>query len=268
MHTVAAIFQPILRRGSVPRIRRRALAVGCGLILAVILATVRMAFAGPPYIADDPEPTDYQHFEIYSFGLGTTTSSGTLGQGGIDFNYGAAPNLQLTAVLPAGFNVPPSGGTTWGLSNVQLAAKYRFLQQDSFGWDVSVFPRVFFPDHSVALGSTEPSILLPIWVQKDWTKQWSTFGGGGCTISTQRTQDFCLFGAVATYQLTSRLQLGLEFYYQTPDGIGTPAQSSLGIGLRYDVNDNYHLLGYVRRGLENVSDTDQISWYAAVLFTF
>ncbi|MBV8534662.1 MAG: hypothetical protein JO128_03655, partial [Alphaproteobacteria bacterium] len=49
---------------------------------------------------------------------------------------------------------------------------------------------------------------------------------------------------------------------------GTPATTSLGMGARYDVTDTYHLLGYVRRGIENAGATDQISWYASVLFTF
>lgn len=44
------------------------------------------AIAGPPYISDDPEPTDYQHFEIYTYSLGTATQYGTAGQSGIDFN--------------------------------------------------------------------------------------------------------------------------------------------------------------------------------------
>ncbi len=58
--------------------------------------------AGPPYLTDDPEPTDYQHFEIYTFSNGTATRDGSSGEGGIDFNYGGAPNLQLTATVPAG----------------------------------------------------------------------------------------------------------------------------------------------------------------------
>ena len=31
------------------------------------------------------------------------------------------------------------------------------------------------------------------------------------------------------------------------DSRGTPATSSAGIGWRYDLNDNLHLLGYIRR---------------------
>lgn len=226
------------------------------------------AFAGPPYVSDDPEPTDYQHFEIYAYTLGTTAAPGSIGQAGIDFNYGAAPDLQLTAVVPSGFAAAPNVAGAFGLGNVQLAAKYRFLHQDSVGWDVSVFPRLFLPASASPLGDTQPSLLLPVWVQRDLSPKWSVFGGGGCVISPLKSHDICLTGAVLTYQLLPRLQLGVEGYYQTADGIGTPASSSLGLGWRYDLSDTYHLLGYVRRGLQNMEQTDRLSWYSAILFTF
>jgi hypothetical protein len=111
-------------------------------------------------------------------------------------------------------------------------------------------------------------LLLPVWVQKDWSGGWSAFGGGGCTVTERRAVDFCQTGAVLTYQLLPKLQLGAELFHQTADSLGTPATTSVGIGWRYDLNDNYHLLGYVNRGIENVNATDQVSWYASVLFTF
>jgi len=234
----------------------------------VLAALMHPALAGPPYVSDDPEPTDYQHFEIYTFTNGTTTRGGTVGAGGIDFNYGAAPDLQLTATLPAGFDRPVGGGTNVGLSNIELAAKYRFLHQDSFGLDVSVFPRVFLPSGSNVIGDNRVSLLLPIWVQKDWGGGWSAFGGGGCTVTERRAVDFCQAGAVLTYQLLPKLQVGAEFFHQTADSSGTPANSSVGIGWRFDLDEHYHLLGYLRRGIENANETDRYSWYASVLFTF
>jgi hypothetical protein len=126
------------------------------------------ALAGPPFVSDDLEPTDYKHFEIYTFNNGSATRSGTTGESGIDFNYGAAPDLQLTATLPGGFNRPSGGGTTFGPGNIELAAKYRFLHQDSFGLDVGVFPRVFLPSGSNITGDNHASLLLPILIQKDW----------------------------------------------------------------------------------------------------
>ena len=41
-----------------------------------LLAFARPAVAGPPYVSDDPEPTDYKHWEIYTFSSGTATRDG------------------------------------------------------------------------------------------------------------------------------------------------------------------------------------------------
>ena len=233
-----------------------------------MMAVVPPALAGPPYMSDDPEPTDTKHFEIYSFSNGTATRDDISGEAGIDFNYGAAPDLQLTATVPAGFDRPTAGGMSFGLSNIELAAKYRFLHQDSFGLDVSVFPRIFLPSASSAVGNRTASLLLPVWVQKDWTGGWSAFGGGGCVVGGRASQNFCEAGGVVTYQILPKLQVGTELFHQTADASGTPASTSLGIGFRYDISDTYHLLGYVRRGIQNTSETDQYSWYTSVLFTF
>jgi hypothetical protein len=237
-------------------------------ITIAMFGLVRPALAGPPYMSDDPEPTDYRHFEIYTFSNGTAMRGDIGGASGVDFNYGAAPDLQLTATLPAGFDHPAAGGTSIGLSNIELAAKYRFLHQGSFGLDVSVFPRVFLPSPSKNVGNDRASLLLPVWVQKDWSGGWSAFGGGGCVISGRSSQNFCLTGGVVTYQMLPKLQLGVELFHQTADGNGTPTTSSVGLGARYDINDTYHLLGYVRRGFQNANETDQYSWYASVLLTF
>ncbi|MBV9461627.1 MAG: transporter [Bradyrhizobium sp.] len=240
--------------------------LACSVVAGAPLA--QPVFAGPPFVSDDPEPTDTGHFEIYTFNNGTNTRAGTSGENGIDFNYGAAPNLQLTATVPAGYSDTMGGGTQLGWGNVELAAKYRFLHQDNFGLDVSVFPRVFLPSGSNTIGDNHASLLLPIWVQKDFTKEWSAFGGGGCTFNEISAADFCEAGAVLTYQLLPKLQIGGELFHQGADRQGTPASTSLGIGWRYDVSDNYHLLGYVRRGIESADETDRYSWYASVLFTF
>ncbi len=219
-------------------------------------------------MSDDPEPTDYRHFEIYTFNTGTTTQSGTDGQAGIDVNYGAAPDLQLTATLPLGFSFASSGTAQFGLSNVELAAKYRFLHEFTFGWDVAVFPRIFLPSGSGAVGDRNASVLLPLWVQRDLGNGWTTFGGGGCQIfAGAGLQDSCMAGWVVTRQVTSNLQIGAEIFHQTASRVA-PATISFGMGAIYDVNKNFHLLGYLRTGVQNPQQTDQIAWYTAVLFTF
>src|SRR5271154_6756865 len=137
-----------------------------------MLALAVPALGGPPYQTDDPEPTDYKHFEIYFFDAGTATRSGSGQLAGIDFNYGVAPEFQLDVVVPAGFGdagvVLPvgfgnavQGQNAITLGNVQLALKYRFLHQRDLGLDVAFYPRVFLPAGPGNSGEN-PSLFLPM----------------------------------------------------------------------------------------------------------
>jgi len=56
----------------------RLIAVMC----AALLFSSTPATAAPPYVTDDPEPTDEGHYEIYAFTAGTTTKDDTSGQWG------------------------------------------------------------------------------------------------------------------------------------------------------------------------------------------
>jgi opacity protein-like surface antigen len=244
--------------------QRAGLTASC---LVWLVAMMAPALAGPPYQSDDPEPTDYQHFEIYTFVYGTTGHDGANGESGIDFNYGAAPNLQLTAVLPAAYDFG-SGAAAAGLGNIELAAKYRFLTQDQAGVDVAFFPRVFLPAASSVVGTQHASLFLPIWLEKDWG-QWSAFGGGGCELNRGGDdRSFCQTGAVLARQVLPDLQLGLEVFHQTPDTQNGEAMTFVGAGMRYDLTDNVHLLGYLARNIQEADPMEPYNWYASILFTF
>ena len=238
------------------------------VVLACLAVLPQTALGGPPYISDDAEPTDYEHFEIYAFSGGTVSRDGDSAAGGIDFNYGATPDIQLTAVLPIAFEDVPHGGTQSGVGNIELAVKYRFLHQSEDGWDIAVFPRLFLPSASSNVGEQHVSFLLPFWLEKDWGK-WSTFGGGGCVLNKGGdSQDFCLAGWALTRQMFPNLQLGAELVHQTADAKGGHASTAIGAGLKYDITDNYHFLAYAGPGLQNAAETGRYNWYASILFTF
>jgi hypothetical protein len=239
------------------------------LCVAVCAVTSGPAMAGPPYVSDDPEPTDYRHYEIYGFSDGSAGGRGGAGgEAGIDFNYGAAPDLQLTAVGPVAYQIPPQASAAAGVGNIELAAKYRFLHQSDIGWDVAVFPRVFLPSASATVGAQHAALFLPFWLEKDWG-DWSTFGGGGCEFNRGGgSKDFCQAGWVLARQVLPDLQLGAEIVHQTADTEGGRSSTAIGLGLRYDFSDNFHLLGYVAPGLQDAAQTARWSWYASVLFTF
>jgi hypothetical protein len=240
------------------------------VIAALLLAAPGLASGGPPYVTDDPEPTDFKHYEVYFFDLGTAISAGTASQAGIDFNYGGLPNLQLTAVIPVEFDDPLDGASAHGLTNIQLAAKYRFLQAQDIGWDVSVFPRVFLPSTTTTVGTRYASLLVPIWLERDWDQdRWSTFGGGGCALNHGAdATDYCIVGWVLTRKVTAALQLGAEVYYQGAVSRGGKASTGLGAGFTYDLTEHFHLMGSIGPGLQNAALANLYTWYAALLVTY
>lgn len=235
--------------------------------LAAFLALSGTALAGPPYVTDDPQPTDFGHWEVYAFTGGTQARDGQDGAGGLDLNYGAAPDLQLTMVVPLAYDRPAGGGTAIDLGNIELAVKYKFLHQDDFGVDVAFFPRVFLPSGSPRVGERHASLLLPLWVGRSWD-DWSTFGGGGCVINNGGgSHNFCQIGWVLTNQVKPNLNLGAEIYHQTADAAGGKASTGIGAGAIYDLSERYHLLASFGPGIQNAAETGRYSWYAALEIT-
>jgi len=234
--------------------------------LTLLLATP--AFAGPPYVTDDPDPTETGHYEVYAFAAGTRTASGIDGAAGLDVSYGAIPDLQLSLTVPIAYEHPDGGPLIGGVGNIEIAAKYRILHQDDVGVDVAVFPRVFLPSVSSRVGDRHASLFLPVWIGRHMDK-WTTFGGGGCAINNGGgSRNYCLAGWALTYRVRADLELGAEIYHQTPDAVGARHTTGLNFGARYDVSENFHLVGSIGPGIQNADETNQVSAFAALLFTF
>jgi len=252
---------PVLRNAMWPRCRSRFV----GLVALLILAPA--ARAGPPYVTDDPETTDHRHYEAYLFASATSTRAGTSSVAGLDFSYGAGPDLQLTLVAPIAHERPNQGPSATGLGNVELAAKFRLAHQARLGWDVSVFPRLFLPSASRRVGDQDEAYLLPVWIERDWGR-WSTFGGGGYAVNRgSDSRDYTLLAWAITRQVLPGLQIGAELFHRSADTRDGLPSTGLSAGLRCDLSEHYHLLGSIGPGIQNASVTNEHSWYLALLIT-
>ncbi len=101
---------------------------------------------------------------------------------GFDLNYGAAKGLQLTATLPISFSRDPPGGWRSGTGDLELAVKYRFMNDEKHGLSAAIFPRAILP--TSRLESHERTrFLLPVWLGKDFAGGTSISGGGGYEIN-------------------------------------------------------------------------------------
>lgn len=222
------------------------------------------ARAGPPFVTDDPEPTEPGHWEIYAFASGAESRLEAEGEAGLDINYGAATDLQFTAVLPIAYQNEDRARA--GLGDIELAVKYRFLHQreGSAAPDVSFFPAITLPTARRAFGSGRVQVFLPLWAQKDFGR-WSLFGGGGYQINPGRgSRDYWVLGIALSREITDRLSVGAELFHETPEEVGDRAFTGASVGATYRVAGPYSVLFSVGPGLQNRREEGRYTFYAAL----
>jgi hypothetical protein len=230
----------------------------------VLAGATSLAWAGPPYVTDDPEPTDLGHWEIYGFAGGVHTPGETAGETGLDFNYGAANDLQLTLVVPAAYD--RSGATHGGMGVVELAAKYKVLHEKAGSWrpSIALFPRLFAPTAKARFASKRANLLLPVWVGKGFG-DWSVFGGGGYQLNPGAgARDFWTGGVALTRTLSDRVSAGGEVYHRTRDAADGRDLTGVNLGVTYKVTDHWSLLGAGGPGVQNARREGRYDFYVAL----
>jgi len=266
---------------------RRARAWACALLCgaAMTLGMAAPALAGPPYQTDDPEPTEYRHYEIYVF----TTYANDVGAGApnavsgnlpsLEVNYGLMPNVQFSLTFPfvatqSGAYAPAGSGRAGSMSSppfvapmsragygdTEIALKVRFVQEGAGRPQLAFYPAVDLPTAGGALGSGLPRTFLPLWAQKT-NGAWTYFGGGGVWHNPGLgNRDYTFSGIAATRELRDGLSVGGEIYHQTADTIGGTASTGVGLGFEQRRGEHHAVLASFGRGL---AGTNAFYGYAA-----
>ena len=212
-------------------------------VAMLVLAAPDYANAGPPFLTDDPEPTDTGHWEIYAPALDAAGSGRDYaGAFGAELNYGAMRNVQVTVGLPISYAHDANGFET-GVGDLELSIKYRFFHDEAAGLSVAAFPGVSFPTATHDLGADKMTALLPVWAQKD-VGPWSIFGGGGYAINPgPGNRDYWTGGFAVSRQVSETLLLGVEVDRQGADTDDGRAATSLGLGAILQLKAPFRLLG-------------------------
>jgi hypothetical protein len=214
-------------------------------LVFVICACSVYAHAGPPFFTDDPEPVPFRHCEFYFFSaLDRAYGSYGVAIPAFEFNLGPAPNLQLHIVAPMALLVENPGSSTYGLGDVELGAKYRFVQEKGGKPQIGAFPMIELPTGNSrrGLGNGELWGKLPLWVQKSWGP-WTSYGGGGYIINrAPGMRDHWFFGWQVQRALNKKLVLGAE-WFNPGRGMVTLGNTHLvNAGGAYNFNHNLSLL--------------------------
>lgn len=200
-----------------------------------------LASAGPPYETDDPDPTQYRNYEIYYYGDYHRVGENINGSiSTLEFNYGLFPNTQFSFDIPGAFSPTPQG-TQYGLGDIGIGLKYRFVAETAGRPQISFYPSITLAtgDPRNGLGEGRGTLFLPLWVQKSYGA-WTIFGGAGLQLDREgSTQASWHEGIAIARDFGETTNIGVEVYHQTPDGVAQPSYTDLGVGYIHDIG-KYH----------------------------
>lgn len=232
------------------------------------LFAARSLLAGPPYVTDDPEPVEFRHWELY---LSLTQEADPGVRSGdfphVEANYGAAPGLQLHVIVPMSYSRPAGAPSAWGLGDIEVGAKYRFVEETDSRPQIGTFPLLELPagDADRGLGAGHVRAFFPLWLQKTFGK-WTTYGGGGYGLNPgEGNRNWWFAGWQAQVRLTPFLAPGAEITYQSPTDAAGSDEVRFNVGFILDFGEHHHLLFSAGRAIHGCSCSQA---YLAYLLTF
>jgi hypothetical protein len=166
-------------------------------------------------ITDDPGTPGNGHFEInIAATLARKPHEQAWGLPALDLNYGLGERIQLTLQTSLVVLQRSDEGAIGGLGGTEAAVKWRFLDEEKAGVDVSMFPRVLFNivQSSVRRGLADDGtrVQLPFQVAKQFGKVAVDFEWGARAITVGRSE--WLYGVVGGVDLTKSTTVMAELH--------------------------------------------------------
>ncbi|HEY1792110.1 MAG TPA: hypothetical protein VGG34_04270 [Opitutaceae bacterium] len=217
-----------------------------GACLLALAAPLARGQGGPPMITDDPGTPGNGHWEINVAWADQESPGSTLtGLPLLDANYGVGDRLQLN--YQGSWNILRTDGQRQesGISDSQLAVKWRFFDAGGNGLQASMYPRVTFPTPDTGSdrrGTADPntSLLLPFEFMKD-------LGILSLDVEVGRmfsaaTQDRGWMGGICVgRQVMKGWELDAEVHVTASDGFAGN-ETILNAGTRIDLSEHATIL--------------------------
>jgi len=213
------------------------------LFLLILPITVRSQ-GGPPMITDDPGTPGNGKWEnnfaiIFEHRPGETAYD--LPQ--FDLNYGLGEHIQLTLQTAPVLLKRSGQGVVDGLGGTEAAVKWRFLDEEQSGADVSMFPRIIFnvTQSSVRRGLAEDGtrFQIPFQVAKGFGR-WKADLELGALVSTVGRSEW-LYGVVGGFDLTKTTTLMAELHGTSRTNFDDDILA-VNVGLRHQVTERQILI--------------------------
>jgi len=187
----------------------------------------------------------------------------------VDLNYGVGDHIQLT-LQNAPVLLKRSGhGLIGGLSSTEAAVKWRFLDESTSGFDMSMFPRVIFnvSQSSVRRGLAEDGtrFQMPFEIAKGlgrWHAD-AEFGPRATTVGRSEL----LSGIVCGFDLSKPTMLMAELHDESRINFSRDVLT-LNVGLRHEFTENYILIVSMGHELRSPDQPTALIGYFGMQFVY
>jgi hypothetical protein len=233
------------------------------IVSGVFIALALPAFAGPPFVTDDPEPTPYRSYEIYlasDYARSADSTDVTIPH--LEFNYGLFPNVQVTATMPLAGSRFPNGAMNLGYGDTELEVKARVIQETDHLPQISIAPTVVLPsgNASRSLGGGYEKAFYQVWFEKGLGK-YTFYGGGGLWHNPGAgNKDYTFTGLAVIRDMGHGLTLGTELFGQSADTVGGMSSLGFNFGAIRQIDEHHEVLFSLGRSLHG---PNTFSAYAA-----
>jgi hypothetical protein len=207
---------------------------------------VRAAFAqgGPPMITDDPGTPGNGKWEInMAIGFEHRQDETSYDVPAIDLNYGVGEHVQLTLQTAPVLLKRSEHGPIGGLGGTEAAVKWRFLEQETNGFDMSMFPRILFNvvQSSVRRGLAKDGtrFQIPFAVARKFGPWHTDVEFGPLTSSVGRSE--WLYGIVGGFDVSKPTMLMAELHGTSRMNL-TEDVLTVNFGLRHEFTETRILI--------------------------
>jgi hypothetical protein len=224
--------------------------------------------AGPPIVTDDTGTPGPGKWETNAgLNMEKRRSESTYQAPVLDLNYGIGEHIQLNYSV-AWIVLHGNEGTKSGPGNSEVAVKWRFLDQEKQGVDMSIYPRFLFnnPASSADRGIVDKGTIfrLPFQMEKKI---------GVITVNPEAGHEFhqeggdtWLYSLAVKYAEIKGMEVLAEIF-GTADNKFTKEENAFNIGIRKDVREDVSLHASVGKGLEGADHPTLLS-YAGIQVRF
>jgi len=225
---------------------------------------------GPPMITDDPwTPGNGKWEDNLAIIFAHRPNETSIALPEIDLNYGVGEHIQLTLQTAPVLLKRSGHGLIGGLGETEAAVKWRFLDEATSGFDMSIFPRVIFntTQSSVRRGLAEDGtrFQIPFQAAKAFGRLHVDVEAGPRASTVGRSE--WLDGIVCGFDLTKSTMLMAELHDESRMNFSRDVLT-LNFGLRHEFTQNYILIVSMGHELRSPDQSTALIGYFGMQFVY